>query len=163
MLGVSPTSIKRWSNANQLPVHKTAGGHRRYRRQDVEALLRPDTATPSSLAARLASMSRSEIDRLPVGVVRIADDGTVVLYNRTESDFSGIPTRQAEGQHFFTQLAPCTNNSIVYGRFRDGVKKGELDVKIAYTFTYRMRPTNVTLHLYRDGRSGTNWLTVDPS
>ncbi len=161
LLGVGTTSIKRWSDEGKLPAFKTAGGHRRYRRVDVERLLQHEEPG-DALHTRLPTMSRKEIDNLSVGVVQIDDEGMVTLYNKAESRFSGIPVEEAEGQHFFTELAPCTNNRIIMGRFRDGIRSGQLDARIDYTFTYRMRPTFVALHLYRDPATKTNWLIVDP-
>ena len=171
VLGVSPTSIKRWAEAGRLPATKTAGGHRRYRQEDLELLLRPDSASSlndgpddaaSEMAAALPRMSRGQIDALPLGVIQLSDDGRVLLYNATESRFSGIARRAAEGTHFFGELAPCCNNRLVRGRFTDGIEADDLDVKFDYTFTYRMRPTNVRLHLFRERESKTNWLIVQP-
>ncbi|HBU47165.1 MAG TPA: photoactive yellow protein, partial [Myxococcales bacterium] len=48
--------------------------------------------------------------------------------------------------NFFTEIAPCCNNSLIYGAFRAGVASGDLNVRIEYTFTYRVAPTNVILH-----------------
>lgn len=36
LLGVSPASVKRWADAGVLPCVLTAGGHRRFRRDDIE-------------------------------------------------------------------------------------------------------------------------------
>jgi photoactive yellow protein len=63
------------------------------------------------------------------------------------------------GKNFFTQVAPCTNNRLFFGRFKDGVSAGELDTEFNYTFTYKMKPTNVVIRLLRDG-SSTNWVFV---
>ncbi len=38
LLGVSSTTIKRWADNGTLPSMRTAGGHRRFRRDDVERL-----------------------------------------------------------------------------------------------------------------------------
>ncbi len=161
LLGVGTTSIKRWSDEGKLPAFKTAGGHRRYRREDVEKLLQHATED-EALHARLSGMSRREIDALAVGVVQLDDAGMVLLYNAAEARFAGISAEEAEGKCFFTEVAPCTNNRILMGRFREGIRIGQLDARIDYTFTYRMRPTFVALHLYRDPQSQTNWLIVDP-
>jgi photoactive yellow protein len=201
-LGVSPTSIKRWADAGQLPARRTAGGHRRYLRADIERLSRlgpegvedtvetidqrssAETSDPvhsrspvdpidefdtvevspeQPLPPQLPGLTRAQLDALPVGVIQLSDDGVVLLYNATEARFSGIRPEHAEGKHFFGELAPCCNNRLVYGRFRDGVEDGEMDVRIDYTFTYRMRPTNVQLQLYRDCSTRTNWLLVKPT
>ena len=36
ILGVHPGTVRNWSNEGLLPVHRTKGGHRRYRRSEVE-------------------------------------------------------------------------------------------------------------------------------
>lgn len=35
MLGVHPSTVRVWSDKGILPVHKTQGGHRRYRRNEI--------------------------------------------------------------------------------------------------------------------------------
>ncbi len=41
LLGVHPSTVRAWSNKGILPVHRTQGGHRRYKRSEV--LLWADT------------------------------------------------------------------------------------------------------------------------
>lgn len=41
LLGVHPSTVRAWSDKGVLPVHRTQGGHRRYRRREV--LLWADT------------------------------------------------------------------------------------------------------------------------
>ena len=36
LLGVHPSTVSSWSDQGHLPVHRTQGGHRRYRRSEVE-------------------------------------------------------------------------------------------------------------------------------
>lgn len=36
MLGVHPSTVRLWSDKGLLPVHRTQGGHRRYRRSEVQ-------------------------------------------------------------------------------------------------------------------------------
>ncbi len=36
MLGVHPSTVRKWSNDGKLPVYRTSGGHRRYRANEVE-------------------------------------------------------------------------------------------------------------------------------
>lgn len=40
MLGVSEASVKRWADSGLLPMEKTAGGHRRFRPEDLAAVRR---------------------------------------------------------------------------------------------------------------------------
>lgn len=172
LLGVGPSSVKRWADDGRLPTIKTPGGHRRFRKNDVLSLrddLSPELeprsnkpAKPALVLEQLPRMSPAEIDQLDTGVVKVDDAGFVRLYNQAETKFSGIPAEQAVGQHFFGELAPCTKNRIIFGRFKEGVRSNRLDFSLFYTFTYRMRPTNVELHLYRDPATQTNWILIRP-
>ena len=36
LLGVHPSTVRLWSDKGMLPVHRTKGGHRRYKRSDVD-------------------------------------------------------------------------------------------------------------------------------
>jgi len=114
----------------------------------------------SSLLSNLDMLSRDQANSTPYGVVKVDDAGVVQLYNRWESDMAGVAPTAAEGKNFFTQVAPCTNNRLFFGRFKDGVSKGELDAEFNYTFTYKMRPTNVSIRLFRHRNSRTNWVFV---
>ncbi len=160
-LGVGPTTVKRWADEGLLETGRTAGGHRRYTRQSVERLARREYVdVGGALHERLASMSPVELDLIDEGVIGFDDDCRVTVYNRAESSFAGVARVDAIGKHLFGELAPCTNNRLIYGRVSAGLARGQLDFATDYTFSYRMKPTNVHLHFFRDGLSGTNWLIV---
>ena len=42
LLGVDPTTLRRWSDDGKIPVSRTPGGHRRYDERHVRALLEDD-------------------------------------------------------------------------------------------------------------------------
>ncbi|MBD1208171.1 MAG: PAS domain-containing protein [Ignavibacteria bacterium] len=115
---------------------------------------------PDSVLQKLAALHRTEADTLDFGVVKVDDAGVIQLFNKYESELAGIAPNDAIGKNYFTQLAPCTNNRLFFGRFKDGVAANNLNVALPYTFTYKMRPTNVQIHLYRDGATKTNWIFV---
>jgi photoactive yellow protein len=115
--------------------------------------------TPEQLRD-LPHMSKSEVDSLPFGCVRVDDTGTVQLYNKYESELANVAQADAIGKNFFRELAPCTNNRLVFGRFKDGLASGNLNAEVTYAFTYKMRPTLVNIHLYRDPNTKTNWVMV---
>lgn len=114
----------------------------------------------SQVMGKLGNLDNGSADSQPFGIVQVDDDGKIKLYNKWESDMAGVPQHDAVGKNFFTQVAPCTNNRLVHGRFKKGVQAGSLDVEMNYTFTYKMKPTNVQLRLYRDDASKTNWVFV---
>jgi photoactive yellow protein len=113
-----------------------------------------------SFKQTLGSLSREEADRAAFGIVKVDENGKILLYNKYESDLAGVPIERAEGKNFFTEVAVCTNNRIFFGRFKDGVGKGELDITFNYVFTYKMKPTNVIIQLYHDKNTKTNWVFV---
>jgi photoactive yellow protein len=115
---------------------------------------------PQTVIDSLAQLTRTQADAQAFGVVQVTDEGVVTLYNRWESELAGVPVSAAEGRNFFSQVAPCTNNRLVFGKFKDGVQKGQLDAEFNYTFTYKMKPTNVALRLFRHAPSATNWVFV---
>ncbi len=109
---------------------------------------------------KLAQQSPDHLDRADYGVVQVDDGGGIIFYNRYESELAGLEPESVKGKNFFTQVAPCTNNRLFYGKFKDGVGKGELALSMPYTFTYKMRPTNVFVQLHHDGATSTNWVLV---
>lgn len=114
----------------------------------------------SKLLETIGDASESALDELPFGAVKVDDEGKVILYNRWESEMAGVSPDAAKGRNFFTQVAPCTNNRLFYGRFKKGVEAGEMNLEFRYTFTYKMKPTNVQIHLHRDAKTQSNWVFV---
>jgi photoactive yellow protein len=119
-----------------------------------------NTFVPAELFNLLGNLSRGDADACDFGVVKVDDAGKIELYNRYEADLAGLEPSQVEGRNFFTQVAPCTNNGLCFGTFKKGVAAGQLNVVFPYTFTYKLKPTNVMIHLYRDQNSKTNWVFV---
>jgi photoactive yellow protein len=118
---------------------------------------------PADVMDRLPRMTATDLDALDFGCVRVSDEGLVQMYNKWESDFAGVAQDKALGRNFFRELAPCTNNRLIFGRFKDGIADGHLNAIVSYAFTYKMKPTLVNVHLYRDNASKTNWVLVQKS
>lgn len=71
MLGMHPATVRLWADRNELPSRRTNGGHRRFRRSDIEARLRHDAEHKPRPAAQLLVQS-------VLGRVRFAfTDGTL--------------------------------------------------------------------------------------
>lgn len=116
-------------------------------------------AKPDVLA-KLDTFSRADLDKLPFGAVKVSDAGVISEYNRYESQLAGVPVSAAIGKNFFTQLAPCTNNAVFYGNFKKGVAAKAYSLMFVYTFSYKMKPTPVRVHLHRTAK-GANWILVE--
>lgn len=109
---------------------------------------------------KLGTLTQSEADAAPFGIVKVDQNGKILLYNKYESELANVPIQTAVGKNFFTEVAICTNNRIFYGRFKEGMVTGDLDIAFNYVFTYKMKPTNVVIHLYHDQSSDSNWIFV---
>lgn len=71
LLGIHPATVRLWADRNELPSRRTSGGHRRFRRSDIEARLREETAPKPNLAVQLLIQS-------VMGRVRLSfTDGTL--------------------------------------------------------------------------------------
>src|ERR1700680_4811693 len=71
MLGMHPATVRLWADRNELPSRRTNGGHRRFRRADIEARLRHEEEPKPRPAAQLLVQS-------VLGRVRFAfTDGTL--------------------------------------------------------------------------------------
>lgn len=119
-----------------------------------------NTFVDNAILNKLGNLTRLEADNAAFGIIKLEADGKILLYNKYESILAGVPIEKAEGKNFFTDIAVCTNNRIFFGRFKEGIAQGNLDLVFNYVFTYKMKPTNVVIHLYYDKISKTNWVFV---
>ena len=95
---------------------------------------------------RLEASDDAALDRLGFGVIGMSLAGVVERYNAVEAELAGLSASKVLGKHFFTEVAPCTNNYLVAQRFDD---EPRLDATMPYVFTLRMRPTKVELRLLK--------------
>ena len=91
VLGVSPATLRRWSDAGRLRVFTTPGGHRRFSRSALERLLpadrsrRPSIAggglSPSRIARTYRRASRDASPELP-WVLTLSDEQRLLFRER---------------------------------------------------------------------------------
>jgi photoactive yellow protein len=105
----------------------------------------------------IEAATQAEKDAAQFGIVQMRLDCTVAYYNPWEAALAGLSADRVCGRHFFSDVAPCTNNFLVAQRFCDAE---ELDVIIDYVFTLRMRPTAVKLRLLKSARGAHQYLLV---
>jgi excisionase family DNA binding protein len=71
LLGMHPATVRLWADRNELPSRRTNGGHRRFRRADIEARLRQEAEPRTDPASLLLIQS-------VLGRIRFAfTDGTL--------------------------------------------------------------------------------------
>ncbi len=57
ILGVHPSTVRNWADIGRLPVHRTQGGHRRFRRNDVDLWIQSQRVDNHSREAALVVQS----------------------------------------------------------------------------------------------------------
>ena len=112
------------------------------------------------IANTLAKMSDSDIDNLAFGVITLDADGNILKYNSMEGEITGRDPKAVIGKNFFTEVAPCTNTPEFYGKFKEGVKAGNLNVMFEYIFDYKMAPTKVRVHMKTAPLGNSYWVLV---
>jgi excisionase family DNA binding protein len=91
VLGISPATLRRWSDAGRLRVYTTPGGHRRFSRAALERLLPADRSrrpsigagglTPARIARSYRRASREAAPELP-WVLTLTDEQRVLFRER---------------------------------------------------------------------------------
>ena len=127
--------------------------------------LDPTTPVAVQRIERMASMSREELDRLPVGAIRLDRDGTILEYNAAEARLAQRDPADVIGRNFFTEVAPCTNVQEFAGRFREDVGSDRPTVAFPYVFRFPERDVTVMvlLHFEPDSDSGSPGVVPDGS
>lgn len=73
ILGVHPSTVRSWSDQGALPVHRTKGGHRRYRRSEVDLWLQSRRGAGST-KANLVMQNALRNTRFHISEGRLADE-----------------------------------------------------------------------------------------
>jgi photoactive yellow protein len=106
---------------------------------------------------QLSLLDAPTLDALDFGVIGLARDGSVTIYNATESAAAGLSSARVIGEQFFSDIAQCMNNFLVAQRFED---EPELDDTIDFTLTFRMRPTPVKLRMLQSAEVETRFVLI---
>jgi excisionase family DNA binding protein len=114
LLGVSPATLRRWSDAGRLRVFTTPGGHRRFSRSALEGLLPADRSrrptlgsaglTPTRIARTYRRAGREAAPELP-WVLALTDDQRSLFRERGQLLAAGLlrhldaPEPESAGRH----------------------------------------------------------------
>ena len=95
MLGVSEASVKRWADSGLLPMEKTAGGHRRFRPEDVAAVRRAgagETAPPRLLqrAAVASDTGAAEAQLAPGREAELVEETFGALLDGRDEELAAL-------------------------------------------------------------------------
>jgi len=102
-------------------------------------------------AHTLTALGATEIDTLPFGYVALKTDGTVLRYNKYESELARKDKQDVIGRNFFTEVAPCTQVQEFEGRFRAFAQdsSGPSSLSFDFVFAFWHGLQNVRIGLIR--------------
>ena len=105
LLGMHPATVRLRADRNELPSRRTTGGHRRFRRSDIEARLRQDAEQKPRATAQLLVQS-------VLGRVRFAfTDGTLKTMTWYEHfDDSALDAYRSLGRRVLELLLRALND-----------------------------------------------------
>jgi photoactive yellow protein len=115
----------------------------------------PNSFDAPDLFNWLEAAALPELDCLAFGLIGMAADYTVQLYNLAEGKMAGLTPARVIGRHFFTSVAICMNNFMIAHRFET---EPEIDAVIDYVLTFRVAPVKVRLRLMK--RPGAKFMYV---
>ncbi len=134
-LGVSPNTVRRWTDVGRIAAHRSPGGHRRYLADDVFALLPQDQSEGTAQPGDFAHLRRQTQD------LRSTLQAGLDLMSLLADDPHEVPAEAARMLCSLTAAPRCDIYSIDGDRLRLAVSLdgGELDA----------------------GRPGATWATAD--
>ncbi len=106
---------------------------------------------------RLDRSSPADWDEASFGLIAMNKEGEVTRYNAHESRLAGLSAETVIGNHFFTEVAPCTNNFLIASRYEE---EESLDETIDYVFTVRMKARPVKLRMLKQAERDVMYLAV---
>lgn len=111
----------------------------------------------ADLQQQLEQAGPESWDAAEFGIVAMDKNGDVTGYNTFEARMAGLSRESVVGRHFFTEIAPCTNNYLVASRYEE---EDQLDEIVDYVFTVRMKARPVKLRLLKTPESETMFMAV---
>lgn len=127
MLGVSPATLRRWSDAGRLRVFTTPGGHRRFSRDALQRLLPADRSrrptlggaglTPARIALSYRRARRDVSTELP-WVLALTDEQRMLFRERGQVLAAGLLQYldAAQPQTARHHLKEASVSAVDYGR-----------------------------------------------
>lgn len=120
------------------------------------------TRARAEMIQLLDTLTQDELDELPVGVIQLDRDGTVLQYNETESSLARFSRADVVGRNFFREIAPCTAVRDFQGRFEQGVEAESLDTTFGYRFRFPDdRTKDVTITMSYRPHTEVVWVVVE--
>jgi photoactive yellow protein len=119
------------------------------------------TQGTNDVLTRADVLTEDELDTLPMGMIQLDRNGTVLKFNQAESTLAHVDKKDAIGKSFFDEVAPCTKVQQFHGAFVQGVQQRALHTSFPYQFRFRDgRQKNVNISMFYSASTETVWVLV---
>ena len=143
-----------------LELHSKYGEQLAAAAEEKSSSLQNHGIIPAQIFAKLDRLDEDTANATHIAAVELDDAGKVVWISPLAHTMIKAP-RSVSG-NFFTEVCPGANNSLFFGRFRDGVFRKSMDTSFQYLLAYKTAPTAVDVHLIRESRTGKNFIFFAP-
>lgn len=110
------------------------------------------------LGARIEQLSRSDIDRLPFGVIHIDREGTVLFYSETEARASGYETPPL-GRNFF-EISHRMTSEDFRGLVMRADEAGPVDLEFGWPGDFGDPTCDLRVRV-QSARAGGFWICIE--
>ncbi len=119
------------------------------------------TQGTTDVLTRADVLTEDELDTLPMGMIQLDRNGTVLKFNQAESSLAKVDKKDAIGKSFFDEVAPCTKVQQFHGAFVQGVQQRSLHTAFPYQFRFRDgRQKNVNISMFYSASTDSGWVLV---
>ena len=132
---------------------------------DWSTLSMPETPAAASDPTAFSSLSDSELDELPFGVICLDAAGTILRYNLSEARLARLDRALVLGKNFFHQVAPCTARPEFQGRLEAFMQRatGPAVERFPFVFDFSFGAQVVTIELVKPPEPDRLYLLVNRS
>ena len=111
LLGVSINTLRRWSDDGKVTCYRSAGGHRRFRRADVDALLRAGVGSVAGRRAARAAAAAPASEAATIAALEARNRDLQLLVEAGIEDASHLSTTDVL-QSVARRLAHLTGSPV---------------------------------------------------
>jgi len=84
LLGVHPTTLRRWADSGSIPCFRTPGGHRRFRASDLSAWMQGKQTTASAPQSETLVQSAVGYTRQEMATKHVSDESWYIAFEQKE-------------------------------------------------------------------------------
>ena len=104
----------------------------------------------NTVEQRILTMSETEIDDFPIGIIQVDRNGTIISYNKAQAELAHRNAATTIGLNFFRDVAPCTAVRGFQGKFNAAMTTaGSRIERFKFEFPFAWGVKEVTIGMVR--------------